>query len=579
MNQNKDDLQQWANKDIDSIDFDELERKLVQELEDQMIDLKGLELDHEKIGNPDSIGKTIENVVWEQFINQIGVTAGEDFIKENRGLTLDLRDDAHIQTTANFSKGKIATHNTQIDYQQRYDDWQSNFQHHDDGSVVTHTTRTGKEEATLASGARARFDKGRPTGSVERGTAMDHIISAGEIIRSAEANAHMTKEEQVAFANSKINLNEMDSSQNSSKGDRSMTDWLDNPNSKGQKPNEIFDISEAQDKKYREKDAQARAEYDKQKKKAEKRSIDSGKKSQREEGFRIGGKALRDTIRVLLAQLIKNIIRKLIAWFRSENRKLSTFIESIKQAITSFLSDMKKNLLTVGNTVLTTIATAIFGPVIGMLKKAWIFLKQGYNSVKQAIKFLKDPANKNMPFSLKMMTVGKIVIAGLSAGGAIVLGEIIEKGLMSIPIFAFPIPTLGSLASLLGIFFGALVSGIIGALALNLIDRLIAKKLKEINESQQIKKRNDILSIQDKLIWVGENKVESTRDGAFSRIQQRHNEAFGSVMSSIEAIKMNSEAIDAPLSENAEIIEDNTSYRSENEVSLDQLFADLNEIK
>lgn len=94
-----------------------------------------------------------------------------------------------------------------------------------------------------------------------------------------------------------------------------------------------------------------------------------------------------------------------------------------------------------------------------------------------------------------------------------------------------------------------------------------------------MKKRNDILSVQDKLIWVVENKVESARDETFNRIQQRHSEAFGSVLSSIEVIKMNSEAIDAPLAENAEIIEDNASYRSENKGSLDQLFADLNEME
>lgn len=140
---------------------------------------------------------------------------------------------------------------------------------------------------------------------------------------------------------------------------------------------------------------------------------------------------------------------------------------------------MKTHLLNAGNTLITTIFTAIFGPVIGMIKKAWIFLKQGYKSVKEAIEFFKNPANKNMPFSIKMMEVGKIIVTGATAGGAILLGETIEKGLMTIPVFAFQIPLLGSLASLLGMFFGALISGLIGALALNLIDKMIAKKQTE----------------------------------------------------------------------------------------------------
>ncbi|MBP7786222.1 hypothetical protein KA062_03135 [Patescibacteria group bacterium] len=52
------------------------------------------------------------NVVWEQFLNQIANSAGEDFIKENRDLTLDISNDAHTQTTENFINGKIADHNT-----------------------------------------------------------------------------------------------------------------------------------------------------------------------------------------------------------------------------------------------------------------------------------------------------------------------------------------------------------------------------------------------------------------------------------------------------------------------------------
>lgn len=136
MNDKNNQLQEWAELDCDSMNFDELEKKLNSELEEQMADLKGLELDREKIGNPDTIGHTVMNVVWEQFINQVGVIAGEDFIKENRGLTLDLRDSAHIQTTKNFAAGEIATHNNEIDYQERYDDWQNNFAKDDQGKIM-----------------------------------------------------------------------------------------------------------------------------------------------------------------------------------------------------------------------------------------------------------------------------------------------------------------------------------------------------------------------------------------------------------------------------------------------------------
>lgn len=557
--------------DAEDMDFAQLESQLETEIDSQMEDLKVLEEEHDKIGNPATIGETVKNVVWEQFINQVGVIAGEDFIRENRGLTLDLRDSAHIQTTENFEKGKIATHNDKIDYQKRYDDWQANFQHDENGDVKTHQTRTGKQEATLVNGARKPFDEGRPTGSVERGTDMDHTVSAGEIIRDPAANAHLSKEEQIAFANSEANLNEMNAGQNRSKGDKSMTDWLDNPNKNGQKPDEIFDINEEQKEKYREKDKEARTEYERVKKEGEKRSIETGKKSQREEAFRIGGKALRSVIMGLLASLVKDIIQKLVAWFRSGKRSLSTFIDSVKLAIKSFLSNMKTHLLNAGNTLITTIFTAIFGPVIGMIKKAWIFLKQGYKSVREAIEFFKNPANKNMPFSIKMMEVGKIIVTGATAGGAILLGETIEKGLMTIPVFAFQIPLLGSLASLLGMFFGALISGLIGALALNLIDKMIAKKQRSINQSQQINKKNDIINSQEQILVVTAAQAANDKKDTAQNVMNRHQEANDIIEKSTSSVDENLNAVNDNEKKSEEIQTRNTSALDEIDDMLNNL--------
>ena len=119
----------------------------------------------------------------------------------------------------------------------------------------------------------------------------------------------------------------------------------------------------------------------------------------------------------------------------------------------------------------TTIATTIVGPVVATVKKAWMLIKQGGKTIKDAINFLKDPANKEKPLSVKMLRVGEIAIGGLTATAAIVSGELFEKALMTIPVFAIEIPLLGSLANIMGIFLGAVVSGIIGALILRLIDK------------------------------------------------------------------------------------------------------------
>ena len=580
MNDNLNEIQKWEEIDADGIDFDQLENNLDAQLEEQLSELQDLEIEHDKIGNPDALGETIKNVVWEQFLNQIGVQAGEDFIKENRDMTLDLRDSAHIQTGENFHNasehnaeisriqnelnslnakigrgeatkveiaqksklehelnGYIACHNDAINYQEKYDNWQSNFQHDEKDNVVKHPTRTGKEEATLVKGARKPFDNDRPTGSKENGTDMDHTVSAGEIIRDPEVAAHTTQQEQIAFSNSSANLNEMASDQNRSKGDKSMTDWLDTPNAKGQKPDEIYDISEELDQQYRDKDAEARKEFEELIKEGEKRSKKTGTQSKKNEAKRIGGKALRAVVMTLLADLIKDIIRKLAEWFRSGKREFKTFIGAVKEAIHNFITNIKEHLLNAGNVLVTTIATAIVGPVVGVIKKAWILLKQGYSSVKNAIKFLKDPANKNMPFSIKMLEVGKIVIAGLTAGGAIVLGEVIEKGLLAIPVFATPIPLLGSLANILGLFFGALVSGIIGALALDLIDRIVAKKQKRLNEEKQIEKKNEILATQGTIKAVAIEGTAEARVEMATGVYNRHEDFHEQVSGAVENMK------------------------------------------
>ena len=518
---------------LDAMDFeakevslDELEQSLETELEEQFEDLTFLQEEREHINNPDHLGETILNVVWEQFMNQVATTAGEDFIKENRGLHLDLRKEAHIQTTENFAKGKIAKHNTEIDYQQRYDDWQSNFVKDENGNVVTHQTRAGKEEATLVKGARKAFDDGRPTGSAEKHTDMDHTVSAAEIIRDPAANAHMTKDEQIAFANSDANLNEMDSSLNRSKGDMSMTDWLDNPNSKGQKPNEIFDISAEDDAKLRQKDAEARNEYEKQKKEAEQKSIEAGKKSQKEEAFRIGGKALRTALMAILAALAKEIIGKLVLWLKSAEKSLNTLLEHIKMAIRSFVGKLKGLLISTSDSVITTIVTSIVGPVVGTVKKVFTLLKQGWQSLKEAVQYLRKPENRGKPLSNLLPQVGIIVVTGLSGIGAIVLGEFIEKGLVALlPGLGVNIPILGSPANLIGMLMGAIVCGVIGAIAINLINKYVARQQKNANLDAQIDKKNEILQTQDKLIEVKVQKMVHTKEDALRTMKETREQA------------------------------------------------------
>ena len=567
MTENEHDNLHFSDEDNEKLDFADLEQKLNAQLENEFSDLKSLQEDFQKIENPAALGNCIKDVIWDQFLIQIGVNEGSEFIKENRNLRLDLRKSAHTQTTENFEKKKLATHNPYIDYQKRYDDWQNNFARELDGRIRMNTNRaTGKTTAVLRRldkrkdplqkndnfnyNARAYIDADRPSGSVSMH--MDHTIPAAEIIRDPEANAHLSRTEHAAFANSEKNLNLLDGRANESKGDQTMAEWLASKRY-GQTPGERFPIDE---NKLRQKDKEAREEYERVKKEGERRSIKTGKQSRKEEAFRIGGSALRAAVMTLLADFVKTVIKSLIQWFLSAQKTFSTLLDKLKNDVKEFVLNLKERLLNVGETLFATIFSAIKGPFVGTIKRALIFIKQGLKSIKDAVVYLKDPQNKDMPFSQKLMQVGKIVVAGIAAGGAVLLGEVIEKGLMTIPVFNVQIPLLGSLANILGIFFGAIVSGIVGAIALNLIDKAISNKQKQMNQELQIDKKNEIIKTQSGLIAVSSSALAKEKEEFDVSIKDRHASASNEMNKSIEKINQNAKNVKSKSeNDNANVID------------------------
>ena len=513
------------------IDFDyeqllEIENSLENNLKDVVEHIEQVDIDREKLQNNEYLQESIENIVWEQVQLQLAAQIGEEFIKDNNGQTLDLRKDAHIQTAENFEKGKLATHNRDVDYQERYDTWQNNFVKDDLGNIKTHSTRSGKIVNTLTKDARKPFDAGRPTGSKEKGTQMDHTVSAGEIIRDPKANAFLTKEEQIAFANSKVNLNEIRSEVNQAKGDQSTTELFDNPNSKGQYAREVHNISSKEEKQLIEKDKEAREEYDRVRDEAEKRAIKSGKKSRRDEALKVSGKAFKAALLQLLSEFLRELISKFISWLKETERNLSTFIEKIKEAIISFVNNLSNHLLNVGKSVVTMIASAIVGPVINTFLKAWTFIHQGWKSLKEAIDYLNNPDNKEKSVQIMILEVGKIVVAGLSATGAIVLGETLGASLTaSFPVLAVSIPLLGTIGSVIGTFMGATLSGIIGAFVLKMIDQQIVNKQITELSSKKIDQNNEMLVIKDQLLDVKSIKLQVEQDSVINTIKERHDMA------------------------------------------------------
>ncbi len=502
---NENDFYELQDDLTDQMDLDDLEAKLYSDLDNELDEdfskLELLKAQQAKIGNPDALGDVIKNVIWQQFQNQIGVQAGEDFITENRGMTLDLRNSAHIQTAENFANGNIATHNyiSKEQLEENYNRYK-NVPHKQfrkeyvnpgmdetleragelnrRGVETVRDIYTGREIPTAK-----KLENGKDN---PKAAQREHVKASGQLYQNASLQMANDNEELANIINDPENLQGYTTAERNNRKNDKTSDEMDE-----------------RDKNEHWKKANERAEkFIKEKEKqGEERLIKEGRKTQKEEAFRIGKSAAKAVVMQLLADFVKEVVSKLVKWFKSKNKKFRTLIDSIKEAIHSFIGNLKTKLINVGSTVVTTIGTAIFGPIVNTLKRIWMFLKQGWRSLKQAINYLRSPEAKEAPFEIVMLQVGKIIIGALTAGGAIVLGEVIEKGLMHIPIFNIPIPLLGSLANILGIFLGAVIAGIVGAIALNLIDKAIAKKTKLELQTKIIQQTDVVIKGQTLQTW------------------------------------------------------------------------------
>ena len=510
--ENKSETLEITNNELEYGNLIELQSSLQVELNDILDELSSIEADREKLQNNQYLEEAIQDIIWDQVQNQLAVQIGKEFIKDNQGQTLDLRKDAHIQTAENFEKGNFATHNRDVNYQERYDKWQDNF------------TTNKKGEKVLKKDARDYFDKGRDKGSAA--VNKDHTVSIKEQLNDIEMATFFSKEQVKEFANSSKNLHDLDASANKSKNDKTMTEFL-NSERNGLKPEERFNI----DRKQLEKDDQeAREELKKRKEENENNAIQSGKKSRRKEALKVTGKALKAAVLQLLTEFLREIVKKFISWLGEKEKNFGTFISKVKEAISNFMSNLSHHVLGVGQSMVTMLATSIIGPVVRTFMQVWTFIQQGWRSLTEAIDYLKNPENENKSTSVKMLEIGKIIVGGVTAAGAIVLSSAIGATLLSIfPPLGVEIPLLGSLSGLIGTFMGATVAGIAGAFVLKLIDQMIVEKQIDELTNKKIDKYNDKLIVQDQMIAVEMALVQVDKMESLSQMEDRHRQA-GKIM-------------------------------------------------
>ena len=499
----------------DDFNLDELEEKLDSQLEEKFADLEFLKEEKEKIGNPDALGGVILDEVWKQFANQIGLdmtneTLNQKYDREHAGETYE-------------------TVGAKVMQDQRYKDANKAMkEQQQSGNLIDEYT--GKNIS--------QNDKAN----------LDHVVSRKELYENTRRQQAGINTEDLA--NKDKNLKATNESLNKSKGKKSVNEFckerdqreknLIAQNERAKKKIDESNKSEAEKRLAKEKaDKRLRDKLDAKDDLMKKADSEARKDINRDIAVGVaknslkesGRNALKEVAVSALFSLLKEIMNALVRFLKTKAKSFKSFLEEMKKAIKSFVKKITDFFRTgVKSAVGTSVTEIIFGPVSRTIKKLASLIKQGVSSVMDAIRYLRDKENKNKPLAIKIAQVGKIIMAGLTGVGALALGEVIEKGLLIIPgvgqtIFAFELPLLGSLANILGIFLGALVAGIIGAIIINLIDRFIAKKQKQELQIAEIQKGNEILHIQAQQKERSIAVLERDKAAAQSNILNRHKDA------------------------------------------------------
>lgn len=507
-----------------SFDFDEHLEKLESQLEEELADLEFLSEEKEKIENPDELGKVILDEVWKQFGNQIGL----DMTNET---TIQKYDREHPATYDEVGK--------EVMQDQRY-------------KAANKAMKEQQQSGTL---------KDEYTGkniSKNESANLDHTVARKEIYENQRRKqANLSTEE---LANKSENLKPTNESLNKSKGAKSVDEYVSTrsereqdlikQNERNNKKIDESNMSETEKRLQKEKnnkrlqdkldvDDELMKKADKEARQAINKDIAKG--VVKEVGKKAGKDALKQMAITALFSMSKEIMNGLVRFLKSQTKSFNSFIEEMKQSIKSFFEKITSVLQSGASSMVGTILSEIFGPIVSTFKKLASLIKQGVSSVMEAVRYLSDKENKNKPFSIKVAQVGKIITAGLVAGGAIFLGELFEQLLLKIPGMQIVLPLIGTLANVIGMFLASLVSGLVGAIVINLIDKFISKRQKVEIVEDQVKKSNDVLNLQYQVRIVNEAKLEQTKVNAANEIRERHVEAADKIGEALKNIAANCE--------------------------------------
>lgn len=510
--------------DAGEIDLDELEKKLESQLESEFENVEELKEELKSIQNPDNLGKVILDEVWQQFGNQIG---------------LDMTNETLIQK---YDR----------EHPETYDEV---------GKKVMQDERYKSANKEMKEKQQSGQLKDEYTGKdlkVNEKANLDHTVSRKEIYENKRRRQAGIETEDLA--NKKENLNATNEALNKSKSAKSVDEMiktreerekkLREQNERANKKIDESNMSETEKRLAKEKNnkrLQDKLDADdalmKKKDVEARRAInkDITKGVVKQTAKKAGTDALKTMAISALFTMLKEIMNALVRFFKAKEKSFKYFLEEMKNAVKGFFSKIFSVLQTGASTLIGTIISEIFGPIVSMFKKLASFIKQGVSSVIDAIKYLSNPENKNQPMSIKIAQIGKIFTATLSGMGAIALGEVFEKVLMTyVPVMNIQIPLLGSLANITGLFLASVLSGVIGAIIINFLDKFIAEENRKIVRKNIATEKNEILATETELLVVNYAQKEKTKNEVGNSIAERHQRAAEYVKDASEEIRNNS---------------------------------------
>lgn len=536
-------------------DFDEMEGFLSKQLEESFSDLELLENNRAAVSDPDSLGKVVLNEVWNQFGNQIGLDMTNETL-------IQKYDREHPETYKEVSPSVLKD--------KRYKDANKAMKEQQKAGVL-------KDEYT-----------GKDLKPNEKAN-LDHVVPRKELFdnkRRKQANLSVTD-----LANKEENLKPTNEALNKSKGAKSNKEYVETREirekallEQNKKANKKVDESnksnlekslqkEKNNKSLNDKlaaDDELMMQVDKEARKAINKDIRVN--ATKEVGKKAGKDALKTMTISALFSLSKEIMNGLIRFFKEKSKSFNRFLSEMKEAIKSFFSKILSVLQTGASTLIGTIISEIFGLIVSIFKKLASLIKQGISSVIDAVNYLRDKKNKDKPFGVKVAQVGKIITVGLVGGSAIFLGEVFEKFLLTIPGMQIELPLIGTLANMIGLFLSSLVSGLVGAIVLNLIDKFIAKKLKAESDKKIIERKNEIMNLQQIQTFVVQNNVAATRESTMNEILRNHKTV------NVESVQLINKIFDENNERYSKEIKSSKNISS-NQSDLDQMQKDLEEMQ